>query len=301
MIEITKKMIKVLTLIVQGHDTRKKIAEKLGLSETWISDNLSKLEKLRFITKKRKYRMVYLELAENSFAQEFKSLVESKPSINFEDFLYGLNFRILSYCLFDWKTSQSIANQLGLNKKTIWNRLTVLRARGLLTKKRKFYLTNKKAWPLLYSFLEKYRMFYTGKGRILWKFEDELVFCVTNEGDNKGSLTGFSQYTRLKVPLYLNVFCCYLPKKRLSKEKIFVHSLLEVSDSRELMLALVFYLKHKLSKKRLEDLALKYDCSEKLEDLKRILRQEKTKVFSFIKEKELTEFFKQYGVKWKRN
>lgn len=295
---ITKGMIKVLRLIAQEADNREKISRELGLSKTWISDNLSKLEKLRFIIKKRKGKALYLELAETSFAQEFKNVIENSPHIRFEDFLYGLNFKILSYCLFGWKTSQSIANQLKLSKKTIWNRLIILTSRGLLIKKRKFYLTNKKAWSLVYNFLEKYRMFYLGAGKILWRFEDELVFCVTKEKDVNGSLTGFTQYPKLGVAMRGVKICCYLPKKKLTKEEIFIHSFLEVSDSRELMLVLVFYLKHKLNKRKLEDLAMKYDCLEKFKDIMRILNHEKPKIFSLIKERELKEFFEIYRVKW---
>ncbi|MBL7147974.1 MAG: hypothetical protein ISS82_04065 [Nanoarchaeota archaeon] len=298
--ELNKTGIKILDIIVKGANNREKISKALDLSKTWVSDNLSKLEKLKFIKKNRK-RTVYVELSETSFAQEFKNMLENNTNIKFEDFLYGLNFRILSYCLFDWKNSKNIANGLNLNKKTIWNRLIVLTSRGLLTKKRYYYLTNQRAWPILYRFLEKYRMFYLGKGEVLWRFEDELIFRVNREEDVKGSLTGFSQYPRLRIGIMGYKYCCYLPRKRLNKEEIFIHSILEIHDSRELMLALVFYLKYKLNKKKLEDLAMKYDCSKKLEDLRRILKQEKTEIFSFIKEKELKEFFGRYKAKWKRN
>src|SRR3989344_7765487 len=191
---ISKRMIKVLSSIASGLNTREKIAKNLGLSKTWISDNAAKLEEFKFIYKKRKGNAVYLELADTSFAQEFKNMLENSPYIKFEDFLYGLNFKILSFCLFDWKTSKIIADQLDLNKKTIWNRLSVLTSRGLLRRNKELYMTNKKAWPSLYSFLEKYRMYYKGKGKVLWKFENEQIFSVTKKEDIDGILTGFSQY-----------------------------------------------------------------------------------------------------------
>ncbi len=299
--ELTKGMVRVFSQVVWGEDNRKKIANTLGLSKTWVSDNLTKLEKSRFVTKKKRGKEVYLGVAETSFAQELKNLVESQPTIRFDDFLYGLNFRILSYCLFLGKTSESIAQQLGLSQKTICNRLPDLMARGLLAKNRKFYLTNKKAWPILYNFLEKFRMFYSGQGRILWKFWGELLLCVTQKRDIKGSLTGFSQYPRLGVGMIGIRFCCYQPKKRLVKEEIFIHSLLEITDSRELMLCLVFYLKHRLNQKKLNELAMKYDCLEKLKDLEKLLKQEQPRILPFIKENELKEFFEGYGALWKRH
>lgn len=296
---ITKEMIKILSLIARGADTREKIAKDLKLSKTWISDNITKLERLKFIYKIRKGNTIHLQISDTSYSQEFKNMLESPPYVKFEDFLYGLNFKILTCCLFGWKTSKSIANQLNLTKKTIWNRLIVLTSRGLLAKNKKLYITNQKAWPSLYSFLEKYRMFYNGHGKILWKFDEEQVFCIAKKEDIQGSITGFSRYTELNIPIWAVKYCCYLPKKKLKKEDIFIHSILEISDSREVMLALAFYLKHNLNKKILDELAMKYDCLEKLKDLEKILKQEKTDIFHLIKEKELKEFFKQYNLKWK--
>lgn len=298
---VTKGMIKVLLSITLGSNTREKIAENLGLSKTWVSDNVTKLERSKFVYKKRKGNTVYLELADTGFAREFKNMFESNPYIKFEDFLFGLNFRILSFCLFDWKTSKTIAAQLNLNKKTIWNRLSALTSRGLLKRNKVLYMTNEKAWPALYSFLGKYRMFYQGNGKVLWKFENEQVFSVTKKTDVEGSLTGFSQYHKFKIPIFVVKYCFYLPKKRLSKDEIFIHSIIEISDSREVMLALTFYLKNNLNKESLYNLSIKYDCLRKLEDLYKILKQEKTVMFSLIKVRELEEFFKQYGVKWRHN
>ena len=105
-------------------------------------------------------------------------------------------------------------------------------------------MTNKKAWPSLYSFLEKYRMYYKGKGKVLWKFENEQIFSVTKKEDIDGILTGFSQYHKFKIPIFIVKYCCYLPNRKITKEETFVHSILEISDSREAMLALVFYLKN---------------------------------------------------------
>lgn len=298
---ITKMMIKTLTTIANGIDKTDEIAKAMNLSRTWVSDTITKLEKQKFIIRRRKGNRVYLELAETSFAQEFKHLVKTKPHIRFEGFLYGLNFRILSYCLFGYKTSKNMAHQLGLNEKTIWNRLPTLANRGLLDGiRRDRYITNKKAWPVLYGFLEKYRLFSLIPGRILWKFENKILFEVTRKEDIQGVLTGFSKYLELGVPIHSNIFCCFLPQKKLSKEEIFVHSILEIEYTREILLALTFYLKHKLKKEKLIDLAMTYDCTEKLKDLDRLLKQEKTEILPFIKEKEIMEFLKTYGIKWKK-
>ncbi len=299
---ITKMMIKTLTLIANGIDKTNEIAKAMNLSRTWVSDIITKLEEQKFITRRRKGNRTYLELAETSFAQGFKHLIKTKPYIKFESFLYGLNFRILSYCLFSHKTSKNIAHQLSLKEKTIWNRLPTLANRGLLDGvRRDRYVTNKKAWPALYEFLEKYRMFSLLPGRILWGFENKMLFEVTRKEDIQGALTGFSKYPELGIPIRSNIFCCYLPQKKLSKEEFFIHSILETENSREILLVLTFYLKHRLNKEKLIDLAMSYDCTEKLEDLDKLLKQENTKVLPFIKEKEIREFLKTYDIKWKKD
>lgn len=299
---ISKSMIKVLCLIINGFNKIEDISKELGLSRNWVSDIITKLEKTRFVNKKRKGNRTYLELSETSFSQEFKNLIKTMPHVKFKNFLYGLNLRILTYCIFTNKSSENIAQQLSLDKKTIWNRLPVLMSRGLLDgETRKSYIVNKRAWLGLYKFLENYRMFSLLPGKVLWKFEDKVVFEVTKKEDISGSLTGLSRYGEFGVPIVLNVSCCYLPKRKLSKEEIFIHSILEIDHARIILMALTFYLKNKLNKKKLAELAMTYDCKDKLEDLYRLLKQEKTEVLSFIKEKEMEEFFEQYDVKWKPN
>jgi hypothetical protein len=65
--------------------------------------------------------------------------------------------------------------------------------------------------------------------------------------------------------------CCYLPEKKLTKEEIFIHSLLQVDDPRLLHLVLTFYVKHKMNTRRVKKLALYYDCYSMYEELKTLL------------------------------
>lgn len=299
---LSKSQIKVLISLIKGNDRLKTLSQDSKISISWVSDLLGQLDKLGFIKKERKGNLVKYYPNESSPIQKLIKFINTNPIFDFELFLGGLNLRILMFCVFSPKTTKIIAKNLGTSVKAIQNRVIILQKRGLLVReKNRLVRFNEKMYPILEEFLKELKMFSDKRINILWKFENRILFETRRKEEVEGNLTGFSQYSRLKVPLYLNVFCCYLPKKRLSKEEIFVHSILEIDHTRLVLLALTFYLKHKLNKEKLEGLAREYDCFEKLEDLKRILRQEKTKIFSFIKEKELKEFFKQYGVKWKRN
>lgn len=296
---LSKPSTKVLVSVIEGNNSLKTISQDTKISASWVSNLLSQLTKQRFCRKERKGNLVRYHPSDTSPIQKLIKLINTKPRFDFQAFLSGLNLRILMFCVLTPKTIKIIARNLKTSVKAIQNRTAVMQRRGLLIREKNNPISfNHKMYPTLGEFLKELRMFSDKKANILWKFEERILFETRRKEEAKGTLTGFSRYSELKVPVYLNVFCCYSPKKRLSKEEIFIHSVLEIDHTRLVLLALTFYLKHKLSKTKLEELAREYDCLEKLEDLKKILKQEKTKIFSFIKEKELKEFFRRYNVKW---
>jgi len=298
---LTKPQIKVIISLIKGNTTLKSISQNIKISPSWASNILNQLINLSLIKVERKGNQVRYVFTDVPSISKLLKFVINTPQFNFEFFLSGLNLRILTFCIFSPKTTGLIAKALKTSKKTIQNRIANIKKVGLLvTEKDHLILFNKKMYLDLYEFIRELRMSSNKKVNILWKFEERILFETRRKEEIEGNLTGFSRYTELKVSVYNNSYYCYLPEKKLSKEEIFIHSLLQVEDARSLMLALTFYLKHDLNLKRLEDLAREYDCYEKLLDIKRILKQEKTDIFPLIKEKELKEFFKQYNIKWKR-
>lgn len=299
---LSKPQITILISLIAGNDSLKTISQQTDRSRSWVSTVLSTLTKRGFCTKERTGNVVRYYPGAAAPIQKLIKAINATPGFDFETFLSGLNLRILLFCAFAPKTSKLIARNLGTSVKAIQNRITVLQSRGLLTREKNHQLIsfNKKMYPWIGWFLQELRLYSDKPVTILWKFEERMLFETRKKEEIAGVLTGFSRYSELNVPLYLNVFCCYWPKKRLGKEEIFIHSLWEIDHAREIMLALTFYLKHRLNEKKLEELAREYDCGERLEDLRRILRQEKTSILSFIKEEELKEFFNDYGLQWNK-
>lgn len=297
---LTKPQIKVLISLIKGNNTLKSISQNIKISPSWASNILNQLISLNLVKVERKGNLVKYIFTDAPPIPKLLKFIINLPQFNFELFLSGLNLRILAFCIFSPKTTKLIAKALKTSHKTVQNRIAVIKKVGLLIAEKGHLIAfNKKMYPDLCEFIKELRMFSNKKVNILWKFEEKIIFETRRKEEVEGALTGFSRYTELKVPVYTNSYCCYLPEKKLKKEEIFIHSILQIEDARSLLLALTLYLKYNLILKEIEDLAREYDCHEKLLDMERILNQEKTNIFSFIKEKELKEFFQQYNVKWK--
>jgi len=258
------------------------IAKHIQIDTGNCSKIITQLEKEGFCTKKRRFKEVLAVPSQTIHAQRFKELLIQRKGFKgmFKELLYGLNLNILLSALFDWKTTKDIAMQLGLSTKTIQNRMYPLKNRGLFSKHGRKFRFNNKNWPKLYAFLSAYRNFYPF-GDVLWKFGDEVLFEVADKKDIKGVITGFTDYVNHKVPVGVIKYCCYMPKKGLSKEEVFIHSLLGIrEDTRLLELAVVFYYKNRLNKKRLGILSKKYDCSNLLDDFFKIIKSKKEKIIT---------------------
>lgn len=279
---MNKIEIKVAISIFENPGRVSDIAEHLSIDIGNCSKIIMQLEKKGFCLKKRRFKEVMVFPAQTIHAQRLKELLIQRKGFKevFKGFLYGLDLRILLCSLFDWKTTKDIAMQLGLSTKTIQNRMYSLKNKGLFIRQGRKFKFNDKNWPKLYAFLSDYRNFFPF-GNVLWKFEDEVVFEVSRKKDIKGTITGFTDYVNHKVPVGVVKYCCYLPKKRLSKEEVFVHSLLEIEDDTRLLeLAVVFYYKNKLNKKKLKLLSKKYDCSALLQDFFKVIKSKEEKIIT---------------------
>jgi len=305
--ELNRSKIELLKAIVEGSRTRKEIAKATNLSINRCSEILIELEKDGFITRKRINKRLVIEIAYLPYAQQFKELAISSSAFKIEDFLTGIRFRILSCCLLGWKTTKDIAEQLGIALTTVQNNIGMLQDRGLLMVEKRRYKFDRKAWPKVYSFLYAYRTFSSLMIDVLWKFEDEILFEVNEEQQIKGSLTGFSAYGQYGVKIRNVKYYCHLPEKKLGKEEIFIHSLLQIrDDTRSLDLAIVFYIKNKLDNKKLTKLAVIHDLYPVLQDFLYVIQTSKSttierimpKILPIDSRKEIEETLRLYNTKW---
>ena len=117
----------------------------------------------------------------------------------------------------------------------------------------------------------------------------------------QGSITGLHAYRNYGVLVRTISALCFLPEKKLSKEEIFVHSLFEVDDPRTLHLALTFYLKNKLTYKKVLSLTMRYGKYTMFENFVKLLKTKEDKIkleaLPAFDRKDFKRIANMYGVK----
>lgn len=279
---ITKPMLKVSNLVIHGFETIESLAGNLKKSKNWVSEILTELEKEGFISKKREFGLrksrIQITLANTPYALKLKDLMLEYNTIDFSTILSGVKIDLLTALCLDWKDLKTASAQAGISLSTASIYIRPLINRGILQRQKVLYKINRTAWPLLYEFLKEYRNFALLNGTVKWKYKDEILFEIDNESLKKGVYTGFYRYKDYGVKVNVVKALCYMPEKQLSKEEIFVHSLFEVNDSKTLYLALTFFLKNNLSRKKAEKIVVKYDLYTKFNNLLRILDSKEEKI-----------------------
>ncbi len=302
----TKPMVRVFRIVCHGNDTLQGIAKEAKKSLSWTSEILNQLIKEQFITAKfaisRPGSRKIFRIADTTYAIKLKQLMYRKPYIDFSEIIAGNKLKVLLAILYDWKDYKTISKMIKTSVNAVRQTIPKLRNRGVITKKGRLLKFNNVAWNNLFEFLKELRNFSSLNGFLLWKYDNEMIYVVDGKKLAKGTLTGFNRYVDYGVRVATVTGCCYLPEKMLTKEEIFVHSLLQIDDPRLLHLALTFYVKHKLNTKRVKKLAMYYDCYSKYEELNALtlLKEDYKKVESFQTTFDRKDFHRvahMYGVK----
>ena len=303
--KLSKPMIRTFTLVTRGVNTIETIAKAQHKSVNWITEVLQDLEKEAFIVKKGNYSIkrsrILIEIASTYHALKLKELLFSYPGISFENVLAESRLLFLAAISEDWMNLKRAAELSGISKYIIERYRPQLKSRGIIVKKNKLYKLNEKAWPLLKEFIVAYKNYSTIEGNIKWKYNEEILFEINDAKLIQGALTGLYSYKDYGVKVGVISALCYLPKKELSKEEIFVHSLFEVNDPRTLNLALTFYIKNKLIHKKVLPIAMKYGKYTMFDSMIALLKmkEENLKVDGLpaFERKDFIRIAKMYGVK----
>lgn len=149
-------------------------------------------------------------------------------------------------------TISEISKNTKLKKSIIYKKIRELASRSIINTKSGYEL-NKKIWPKLNAFFEELNRYETSidprvpaSSTIYNKTDEEILFSSKEELD--ATKTAFSVYENFGVKLYPPKKYYCLPKKVLSIKKIMQHTLFVVEqekDSRNLLLAALFYIKYK--------------------------------------------------------
>ncbi len=150
-------------------------------------------------------------------------------------------------------TLEEIIDETGFKRATIFKKLKQAKMRSIVKKNAATYEINKKLWSSLKDFLEKLKEYESVTDDripvgavIYYKKGNEIVFSSKEELD--ATLTAFSAYERYGIRLLTVTNYYYLPKRKLTKEEILMHSIYVAEkdmDIRNLIFIALFYAKFK--------------------------------------------------------
>jgi len=192
------------------------------------------------------------------------------------------------------KTVKEIKNNTLFDEQTIYKTLQKSAKISLVTKEKKQYLLNEKAWPDAVDFfrgLERQEMSFDSRipsdSIIYYKSKSEILF--SNQRQLDATATAFSDFGRFGAKIFplTNYYC--LPKRELSKADVFKHALIiakKEPDIRNLTFIAIFMLKNNV---RSDD--------EIVKSLKKILAGNSIK--GYPSRQELAEKAMVYGVELK--
>ncbi len=151
------------------------------------------------------------------------------------------------------KSWQELKNGLKISRTQIFKKIGQAKAISLLKKEKRKYVLNDEIWGKAVNFLRELNAYEENvdsrvplTSTIYYKTEKEIVFSSPEELD--AALTAFSAYERYDIKLISPIKYYFLPKKKLSKKEVFIHSLYvaeKEKEARNLIYSAVFYLKHK--------------------------------------------------------
>lgn len=302
--KLNKAMIKAFTKIVHGINSIEKLALALNKSLSRTVEIIKDLENEGFVVKRSNYKIKgsrkIIELANTSHAIKLKDTIFEDSTIRFEDLLSDSKLLFLTALSEDWMDTTAASDLSSVSKYMIDRYRKMLKNRGIIVQKDGLYKINEKSWPLLREFLIEYKNYSKISGQIRWKYQEEILFEVDSEELIQGAVTGFYAYKNYGVKVGVISALCFLPKKKLSKEKIFVHSLFQVSDPRTLHLALTFYLKNKLNYKKVLPIAMKYGKYTMFENFVKLLKVGEDKIkleeLPYFDRKDFVRIARIYGV-----
>lgn len=303
--KLTKPMLMAFSLIMGGENTVIKLAHALHKSIKWADNIINALEDEGFISKKANYTLkgsrFQIEIAPTPYSHKLKELLFEYSGISLEEVITESRLFFLTAISEDWMSISLAAKLSRISKHSIERYRPKLMNLGILKKKKNLYTINEKAWPLVKEFLIVYKNYAVIDGHVKWKYNEEILFEVNNEKLIQNNATGLYTYKNHGVKAGVVSALCYLPKKKLSKEEIFVHSLYEIKDPRTLYLGLTFYLKNKLSYNKVMPIAMKYGKYSIFENFNKLLRTNEERVNTNIlpgfERKDFIRMLDIYGVK----
>ncbi len=222
--QLSQIELKILEQIAQGNNDIKEIARNLNRDKSRIyrtKQELIEKDILRFSSGK-------LEPKRLTHVIILLQLLSKYP--NLVPLLAGSGIPVLT-ALLKFNTIKEIEENTDFEKSIIYRKIKqALLVSVIIQIHKKTYTLNERVWNDLIRFLEELKKYdetadprIPANSTIYYKTNKEIIF--SNKNELKAKLTGFSTYNQFGIKILLPTYYYYLPKKNLSKEEVFTHSL----------------------------------------------------------------------------
>lgn len=245
--QLSQIELKTLEQIAQGNNDIKEIARNLKKDKSriyrtkqeLIKKDIVNFSKGKLVPKRTPHIILLLQLL-----SKYQNLV---------NILSGSGIPILT-ALLEFNTIKKIEENTDFEKSIIYRKIKqAILISAVIHTQKKTYAFNKKIWNDLICFLEELKKYnettdprIPASSTIYYKTPKEIIF--SNKNKLQAELTGFSAYNKYEIKLLLPTNYYYLPKKQLTKEEIFTHSLYitqKETDIRNITFIALFYRKYK--------------------------------------------------------
>lgn len=273
----SKTELNVLEQVSKGNNNTADIASALNKDKSQIYRTIKTLNKKRFARLENKQIIPSNTTHVQILLQE---LSKNKSIINN---ISGCGIRLYQKII-EPKTINEISKETSLKRSTIFAKIKLAKRTNFIKQEHHKYQLNHKIWPGIKEFLteltkyEKTTDERTPPGsQIHYKTDKEIVFSTKAEWD--ATPTGFSAYHQFGIKIYTTDNTYHLPKKTLSKQEIFKHSIQRAEKdgtTRDIILIALFYIKHQ------KDISKTHN--KIVENIKKILKGETIKNYPKLSE-----------------
>ncbi len=236
--------LKVIEELAKGNKEINSIASALKKSDKQIYRIMKQLENEGVIEKTNRG----FEIKKITHTVLLSQLITEYPSLikPFSD--SGINILM---SILQPNSIEDIMQETQLKKAIIYRKINLMKNISIILKLKNKYVINQKIWPKVKEFLielDKYEKNIDKRvpvnAIIYYKNEEEIVFSTKDTVD--ATVTGFSAYQQYGIKILSPTTDYYLPKKKLTKKEIFVHSIYiteKDKNIRNLIYIALFYLK----------------------------------------------------------
>ncbi len=220
------------------------LSERTGFSVSYVSERINALESRGFLFRKREGKKVIVSL-NPPFSIHLRRLTDR---FNL-DMLFSGKKDILLLHLLKPGSVEELEKETGLSQAQIYKDLRGLKQIGAVKEIEGGYSLNPKIEELvkMFEFIRDEKLYRGVEDGVivLWRKNNEILKKAPKGFKVKGVKTAFSRFSESGIRyLPMNEYL-YQPKKKLSLEEIFVHSLVTAETKTQLAMCAVFFLKNK--------------------------------------------------------